>query len=81
MARLIDHVHGVLIVNLLATPTAPGSWAAAGTSGKRETVFPLQVSFRFTQNISVDNFQYVLKAFASPDQESEIKVEPLSETQ
>ena len=42
---------------------------------------PLQVSFRFTQNISVNNFQDVLKAFASTDQESEIKVEPLSETQ
>ena len=62
-------------------PTSPGSWAAAGTSEKRETVFPLQVSFRFTPNISVDNFQDVLKAFASTDQEFEIKVEPLSETQ
>ena len=37
-------------------PTAPGSRAAAGTSEKRETVFPLQVSFRFTPYISVANF-------------------------
>ena len=62
-------------------PTAPGSWAAAGTSEKRWTVFHLQVSFIFTPNISVDNFQYVLNAFASTDPESEMKLETLSETQ